>query len=315
MGSPSVLTLTQQAFAFWELLYITHYYPVRRKTIFEEIDRIGGSTWSQMMAALLGEVSSIDTRIAGYTTSLNPAPSLPPQPQQAVQLLPRIVAPLRQEKIINTPTSASSKVDQFGILARSVGQSPSPPVISPAIKSAASRILTQAQRQTLTRQGLENKVNPYILSFLRSPMGILFRQTFDRRVKATIIGSPTGNIATAVYAADVLTKLAGCSLTEDPYGKVQSDVPQIITTLTRTISSIEIFLKTIPIHWTDVNFKEKGARQPEEVRELLGRLRAALGEILSAFKPYMSDLNLDAREIREAREAVAAGKTKEMTEK
>ncbi|MGG6495946.1 UNVERIFIED_CONTAM: nucleoporin NDC1, partial [Bacteroidetes bacterium 56_B9] len=54
---------TNKSFALWELYLITTQFESRRKTIYTEVDRAGGSTWSQVCNLCLAEISGVQQRI------------------------------------------------------------------------------------------------------------------------------------------------------------------------------------------------------------------------------------------------------------
>jgi nucleoporin NDC1 len=119
---------------------------------------------------------------------------------------------------------------------------------------------------------------------------------------AVILGSPYGDVGIIVDAIDSLTRLAVCSLKEDPYGNVQRDVPKIIKTFTATIAQLEGFKQSLGMHWTDVEKK----KESPEVETILAALKGGLHELLDAFQDYSADLQLSQRDMREAREAATS---------
>ena len=130
---------------------------------------------------------------------------------------------------------------------------------------------------------------------------------------AVVLGSPYGDVGIIVDAIDSITRLAVCSLKEDPYGNVQRDVPNIIRTFTTTVAKLEDFKKRLGVHWTDVEKKQESP----ETDTILAALKGGLHELLAAFGDYSEDLRLSQRDMREAREAATPTTTKqvEMKEK
>lgn len=295
-------------------MYIAHRFQGRRKTIFEEIDRKGGSTWFQILEACLGVINGISTRIANFE-----AP--PPAPTKVAQIqddpgLPRLAPPLKEDNIYNAPQAPRSRgasvAQNIGSIAKSHGQSPSNSPASKVINQAKS-VLHLDKEKTLPLSGISAFTKRYTLQFLQSPAGWPFRQEFRRRMAVVVLGSPYGDVGIIVDAVDSLTRFSVCSLKEDLYGNVQRDVPNIIRTFTNTIKKLEGFKQSLGTHWTDVEKKQDSP----EVDTILAALKGGLQELLAAFGDYSEDLKLSRKEMREAREAATpqAVKLVEMKER
>ncbi|MCJ1364732.1 hypothetical protein MMC16_003848 [Acarospora aff. strigata] len=305
-----------KTFAFWELAYISQSLPQRRQMFFEDIDRRGGAMWTQVLNACLDVIQGMNTRITEFKTPSAAAP--PPQPQQNnLQYLPRISSPLKADNILTNPPPPKSKLEMvetnLGTVTKSYGQQPrskplslpSSPLAKKYLESAKNKALTQEQQQAISPAGLRSTYISYLMQFLRSPFGHPFRQTVRRRACAVVLGTPYSQLSVIVDAIDSLTRLAIASLTEDSYGKVQTDVPVIIRTFTSTIANVEAFKRDLQVHWTDVEFREEeGGREVEEVDLVIEKLRGGLRELLEAFGGYAENLGLGIREMRVAREMV-----------
>ncbi|KAA6410386.1 MAG: nuclear envelope [Lasallia pustulata] len=311
-----------KTFAFWELSHICQCFEVRRKSIFTEIDRAGGTTWSQTMNACVAVIQGIDTRIADYQNPPVTASPLSMQQQNQVQSLPRLSAPLRQDQITVNPlpptTSRERIQSNIGTVAKSFGQSPSSPNVksSPSplsprarqyLGTARNKLLTQGQQEAISPASLKSQLNHYLMEFLRSPVGRPFRQTFQRRLCAVVLGTPYSELHIAVNAIDALTHLAVASLKEDTFGKVQKDIPDLIRTLVNTTTRLESFVNGFAVHWTDVDFPDTDGRgrRVEEVEMVLDSLKSGLRMLVSAFEDYAVELGLGPAEMRIAR--VVAG--------
>jgi len=306
------MLITMQTFAFWELVHISQRIPQRRQLFFEDIDRIGGAMWAQVLYACLDVIQGMNTRIAVFQNPPATAPQIQPQ-QNNIQSLPRISTPLKQENILTRPPPPSSKLEMVeanvGTMTKAYGQSPhsklipSSPLAKKYIESAKDKVLTKEQQQAISPSGLRATYNSYLMQFLRSPFGQPFRHTLRRRACSVVLGTPYSQLSIIIDAIDSLTRLAISSLTEDSYGKVQNDVPVIIRTFTNTISRLTAFKQNLPVHWTDVDFQEeKGGRQIEEVDMVISSLRSGLKELLEAFGGYADNLGLGIGEMRIARE-------------
>ncbi|KAI9801402.1 MAG: hypothetical protein M1825_003381 [Sarcosagium campestre] len=309
-----------RCFAFWELLYISHNVPLRRKSFFEDIDRKGGALWSQILGACLEVVYSLNTRI---NDDLNPPPpeaSAPPQKPQLVSVntLPRITTPLKQDAIF-AASPPSSRTEKFGHVigsfAKSQGDAPprnrrasSSPQLRKLIGYGVDATLSSAQKQALTQGNLGNIFNSYLLRFLRSPAGFPFRQTLRRRATAVALGSPDGDKETIIAAVHSITQLSICSLVEDDYGKVQKDIADIIRLFTTTIENLTRFRNLAKPGWTDVHTKGDAAIRDsfEEIDQLRAVFREALGSLLVGFGSYADVLGLSLRDVRLAKAAASA---------
>jgi nucleoporin NDC1 len=303
-----------QAFAFWELVYISQRFEGRRKAIFEDIDRKGGSTWSQLLVICLEVVNGIASRINEYEDpTVKPAGEIKPKPED-VPGLPRLSQPIKDglkgpgdlftkpRKAISTGAGVAEVVGNF---AKSHGQSPLNN-LSPRSKKlrekAENAILTKEQKDAVAAGGIGALFKEWALWVIRSPIGFPFRQEYRRRIEAVVLGSPYGDVGIIVDAIDSLTGLAICSLKEDKFGNVQRDVKTIIQTFTVTILRIEGFKKSIGFHWTDIEKKQ----QSEAVETILAALKGGLKDLIDEFGGFSQDLKLSQSELRTAREASAA---------
>lgn len=303
-----------QAFAFWELVYIAERFQGRRKVIYEDIDRTGGSTWSQILAVCLQTINEIDNRIAEYQAPPVAAASTSTSAkQEPIPSLPRLGQQLKDGirdpgDIFDSPPPLKSTgpkvVQAVGEFAKHRGQS-GPSSFSPrskkVLEKAESAVLTHKQKEELASQGLSGLFRDWIVWFLEKPVGWPFRQVYRRKIVAVVLGSPYGDVGIIVDAIDVLTRLAVFSLTEDKYGNVQRDVKLIIRTLTTTVNKLEAFEKSLGFHWTDMEKR----RESPEVDTILAALKGGLNELVDAFGNYSEDLRLSQSEMRMAREAMA----------
>lgn len=301
--------LQTRVFAFWELVYISQRFEGRRRNIFEDIDRKGGSTWSQILAVCLEVITGMDSRIVDYQDPKAAAAKLAKQ-EEPVPSLPKISKPLKEGlnspgDIFNTPPPPNSRgvsvVQAVGTFAKNHGQSPSgsSPKARNLLKQAEDMILTPKQKEEVAAQGLNALFKDWATWFLRTNLGWPFRQEYRRRVRTVVLGSPYGDVGIIVDAVDSLTRFAVKSLKEDKYGNVQRDVKLIIRTFTTTVTKVEKFKNTLDVHWTDVEKK----RESPEVDTILAALKGGLNELINAFGDYSEDLRLSQSEMRMAREA------------
>ncbi|CAG8976299.1 hypothetical protein HYALB_00005705 [Hymenoscyphus albidus] len=308
--------LQTRAFAFWELVYIAQRFEGRRKNIYEDIDRTGGSTWSQILSACLDVIKGMDSRIAEYQSPTasasdknlgfkDSATSTESEP------LPRMVAPLqdglRQAGDIFSQSPPPRKesqrsVEALGRFAKRHGQSPNEGLSlkSKALLSKAeSSVLSERQKQALSAQGLAGLFKEQITWILQSRLGWPFRQEYRRRIAAVVLGNPYGDVGIIVDAVDALSRFAVCSLTEDKIGHVQKDLRTIILTFTNAIEGLEAFQRSVGLHWTDV----EGKQESPEVDTILAALRGGLGALIATFGDYADGLKLGLSDMRRVREA------------
>lgn len=199
----------------------------------------------------------------------------------------------------------SRTIDAIGRFAKRHGQSEP---TSPERKSrellskAESAVLTPGQQQALSTQGPVGLFKAQITWFLKTGLGYPFRQEYRRKIAAIVLGTPYGDVGIIVDAADVLTRFAICSLTEDKYGIVHKDVKIIIQTFTKAIVRLEAFKAEIGVHWTDVEPRQESP----EVDTILATLRGDLQALIAAFDEYAEDLKISRSEMRVARNAATS---------
>ncbi|KAL8770344.1 MAG: hypothetical protein Q9209_003980 [Squamulea sp. 1 TL-2023] len=304
-----------KAFAFWELAKICQSFPNRRGLIFRDIDRPGGPAWSQISSECLKTIQAINTRITEYgqPSAQQQALSKP----QEVQSLPRIGAPLKEGQVLLNPPPPSTRREMMetkvGSFAKSIGnnpptsyQNPLSPKTQQYLEAARNKLLTPEQQQAITPAHVQTQLNVYMTRFLQSWLGQPFRQTFARRVQSIVFGQPYSELLLIVDAIESLKILATASIKEDDYGKVAKDIPLIIRTFIITYQSLERFMATLPVHWTDVNFSED-QRRTEDVLSVLSALREGLRELVEVFGGYSYEIGIEKGDLRVARGIAGMG--------
>lgn len=152
---------TVLTFAFWELCLISQEYPDRRKEIFKDIDREGGTAWTQILKTSEGIIKGITSRIDEFQNP-QPAASKQPEPAKAattdtdtttataIQTLPRLTPAPKEEQIFLSspkPNTQTQKFEAaFGSLARSYGQAHA---WTPAAQSKARSAFERASSAVL----------------------------------------------------------------------------------------------------------------------------------------------------------------------
>lgn len=287
------------------MVLIAQRFEGRRKAIYEDIDRQGGSTWSQILAVSLDEIGGIEKRISAFQ---RPAvsevePTLLP-PRDDVRL-PRLTQPLSSgiqssDDLFTAPRSRTSGFETNILTRNKASSNALSPKAKALISKAEDSVFTQEQKATKSAEGVIGLFRGNIVSVLRYSIGKPFRQEYRRTVAAVVLGQPYGDVGVIVDAVDSLTRFAVCSLNEDKYGNVQRDVKTIIQSFTNTIHLLDGFKASVKSHWTDV----EGVRESPEVEKILIALRGGLKELVEAFGDYSEDLRLSQSEIRMAREAI-----------
>lgn len=289
----------------WELALIARDFDIRRKAIFEDIDRKDGPMWSQVYKICLDPIRTLEKRIDDYGKPPAP-PAAAQQPTTQPQPRARVVEPPVSANVWQPAPPPKNMRDSLGKfvaeVANSPGKKPADTLVPLAKKTAADvrdSLLSKQQQDQLNREGVIGMFQGVFQSVLPTRLGWLFRQTYSRRIGTAVLGAPYGDASLLVNSAYALSRLAVASLNEDNYGNVYRDVSTIIRTLTTVIKKVEIFKENFPGHWTDTN----GARQTPEVDEVLEALKDALTRIINAFEKYSSDLKLTRTDLRLAKEA------------
>lgn len=308
-------------FAFWELSLIAHRSSARRAMIYNEIERPGGSAWSQLVMICLGELQTMANRIQDVQTATTALDAQSSQPAQ-VQSLPKLGNPLKQDQIFSNPappkTTYKTIATNVGTFAKAYGQSPG---AHDPVTPQAKKLLTYSKEKIMPRLSDEtqkelspqtwyNQAQGFAAKFMRSPVGVPFRQTAPRQLNAVVLGTPTGSLSTIVDAVTSISKLAVCSIKESMYGQVSSDVANIVRTFTSTIEALENVVQTMSISWTDLDSegRPRTSRGSSEVDIILAALRQGLTELLNEFGEYADNINLSPAEVRRAKEAVGGKK-------
>ena len=271
-----------KTFALWELAIIAQSNAERRKAIFIDIERPTGPMWPQMLAECLKVLKRLDDRIS-------PPKDIPltlEEKANPIETLPKIIPATRSEQILAPPTPTQSIGREFGDLAlkvvKNLGTSPEPwrPQLDKAVKLIEDSKIADARSQIAT-------------DIKQSPIAWLFKSTNAAKINAIVLGAPFGNAAILVDAIEAVTRMLIASLQEDLYGNAIKGVPATVKQFTTSITLIETFIKANPPGNGDIN----------EVEIVLGRLKAGLRELLSAFQTFLNDTALGIGELNAAKRA------------
>jgi nucleoporin NDC1 len=317
---------TPKATAFWELVLITTRFPERRQTIYSELDRMGGSTWSQIQSLCLAEVSAIRTRIDKFTSP--PATqSSAPSPAAEVKGRQPITAPLKTDPIfVKAPppaTELKKAATYIGDVARKHGNSPNAKPLQKALEYSSHKLLTDAQREQIAPAHIQQKANGILTQIVHNPyIGYIFQQRFSRRASSIIFngtligGTQYSTASVTISAVDALSQLLVQSLKEDKYGQVSQSVPSIIRAYTEAIKAMEVFLANSSPHWSDVNFQNSHRGEVGDVEVLMEALKDGLENIFGTFGEYLEGMGMSQGEIAQCKGALssrsALGGKKEM---
>ncbi|EEP80745.1 predicted protein [Uncinocarpus reesii 1704] len=323
-------------FALWELCLISQQFPDRRKGIFNDIDRAGGSAWSQVFAATSDVIKGINSRITQFQSPTPAGTTVPTtetkEVKQAasdtgsIQTLPRLTLPPKEDNIFLTMPRGNTRPEKFeaafGSVAKSYGHSPD---WTPSAKAkarqlfdrASSIMLSPAQKRRITESAQELKlltsptastaqagnsaptIHPLLQWAFRSRLGAPFRKPYARRLRQIVLGSPFEQTAPLVDATEALTKLFIASLTEDQFGKVQNDVPTVVRLFTETILTLESFVseKGLNIHWTDVEFPINASEAARKNARRVEEVELVLCTLRTGLSELLTAFRLYLREV------------------
>ena len=285
----------------WELAFIARDYEVRRKAIYEDIDRKDGPMWSQVYAICLDVIRGMEIRIDNYGRMA--APVVTSTALTAAGEKRRTTQPPKQDAIMQSTLQRKSFRNEVEKAVGQVATAPGQPSqLSPLAKKAmatAKERLLELQKEATGTEDTQSLFRELALKVLTTPIGWPFRQRWNRRLNAAVLGAPYGEPSLYINAVNALSQLAVHSLKEDKYGNVQRDVATILRTFTTVASKLEAFKNSFPVHWTDVEKNTTSA----EVDGVLLALREGLGQLIEAFGPYSRDLRLSLTDVRMAKEA------------
>ena len=248
------------------------------------------------MIICLEKMNSIEKRIAEYQ---NPKPEPLPSsiasqpPQNMVQSLPRLSAPLKEAAIMkNSPRSKGSLETIAGAYVKSLDSPESARtttltgVLSPKANqlfNSGRGLLTQQQQEAISVAGVKSTFTRYWIMALRPPHKSMYRNTFERRFSAIVFGTPYSDIDVIVDSVNSVTNLVVHSIKEDKFGCVSPSIPLIIRTYVSIISSLNSFSASLEVHWTDVYYDETGAgRRQEEINTMGNTLKKSFSRALEA---------------------------------
>lgn len=308
----------------WELSLIAQKFEERRKAIYADIDRKDGPMWSQVYAACMEIIKSVETRAEDYGKTAAPETEEEKAKREVTKKQIEMKERARKDTFRhvseakepifrnNAPPTESGKAMQIiSNSAQSFGKSSDgsslkklSPYAKRTWKHAKDQFLSEDQQEAVSPEAFIGRFEMMTLWLIgaSSWFNSLFRQDYRTDLAAAALGSPYAEPWLYANAVRALTQLAVHSLGEDQYGNVHRDVPSIIRTLTSTIRKVDDLKKRVPSHWTDAG----NPKESPEVEQVLGAMRVGLGEVVASFEPYSHDLRLTPGDLRLAKEAAAA---------
>jgi len=98
-----------------------------------------------------------------------------------------------------------------------------------------------------------------------------------------------------------LAKLCVCAFNEDEFGIVRTKVGDILEKFFDTMDALESYIVAPGIYWTDTESEGKVKAKLKEPKELLDSLELAVKDMVTAYRPYLNDLNLSVKVGKRAR--------------
>lgn len=294
-----------KTFAFWELDIISREpSSERRKDIFSDFERLNQPPlFTSMLNAALAVVQSIQTRIneldpeavpSAPTTNVHGGP-LPEDPN--IHRLPRLLPATVSAKapIFQTlPLNSTDRMDRLGQYisheAKTIGSSANP--WSPPLDRTKQLAIEYAQPAI-------GEARARAQAAQQSPLGKYLLTHPTRLIQSAVLGTPTANTALVVHTLSAMTGFLVKSLDEDLYGKAVAGVPETIITLTKTVNTIERFVKK----YTGGTLNQHEATELEEVVVVHQSLKICLKEIMASFQHFLVDVGLSIRDFNEAKSA------------
>ncbi|SZF05795.1 unnamed protein product [Blumeria hordei] len=298
-----------RVFAFWELVNISRKFKSQRKSIFEDIDRSGGSSWSQIRDACLNVITEMMDRINDYEKPITP----PITTNEDIPSLPRLSEPLRDSLLVsgdifqnNQSSSTTSKelarnISKFAKSRRQFMQTETRTGDNRLAQGSVDGFFVEKQRQLMSKSGFDDLIRSWATRVLQTNLGRPFRQEYRQRIATVVLGTPYGDVGVIIDAIESIANLTVCSLTEDQYGNVQRDVKLIIQTFVSAITTLDRFKSSMGRHWTDTMSNQISP----EVDQIIFALCSGLSDVLEAFKNYIEDVGLSLSELKHAKDSIA----------
>lgn len=281
------------------------------------MERKRAPTFQQITDFCLAEIKLLIHRLnVGLDPTYQPAAaSAAPQPTPAVNLVPQIAQPLKDDKqVVALPPKPNTKWEHFEAATSGIAKMHSSPSNSQQAygREAFNKGMKKAHEGAQQAESVASTASNKILS---SPFGYVFSHSLPRRAKLVVLGAPYSRISLICNAITALTNLAVFSITEDAIGRFHESVPAIIRTFTVAINKLDAYMASLQVHWSDketLGKPEAERKKVLEVDQVRECLQKGLTNVLGSFEQYLSGMGMSILEISDAKKAAAIAKQPEM---
>ncbi|CUS09590.1 unnamed protein product [Tuber aestivum] len=286
-----------QMLAFWELAYLSQNSAARRKAIYTDINRKPANIFEQILNQALSVLGEIDLKLADV--------GKPPAPTAVISITPSSTAastipsppPIPMSPISPLLTSPTSPTRKF--LEGVQSKDGSTPTLQHVIQKLPYQPPSIAEVEASATKSFKSKMEP----FLSSPWGSMFRQSIHATTSQLL-----PNVGLQINAVQAISRLVTSSLMEDEFGIVQRHASTLLASFISTMGTLEKYLASPPISWTDVEAiqkQEKGELNLVEPHLLLSALKEGFKDMATAYAPHIEKMQLSPQTkkiILEARE-------------
>ncbi|PWW72431.1 hypothetical protein C7212DRAFT_354651 [Tuber magnatum] len=283
--------------AFWELDYLSQNSAARRKAIYTDVNRKPANIFEQILNQSLSVLGEIELKLAEVGNPPAPAAMILATPSSTAASTIPSPPPIPMSQISPLLTSPPSSTRKF--LEGVQSKDGSTPTLQHVIQKLPYQPPSVAEVEASATKGFKSKMEP----FLASPWGGMFRQSIHATTSQLI-----PNVGLQVNAVQAISRLVTSSLLEDEYGIVQKHASTLLASFISTMDTLEKYLSSPPISWTDVESiqkQEKGELNLVEPHLLLSALKGGFKDIATAYAPYIDRMELSSdtkRIVLEARE-------------
>ncbi|KAG0641614.1 nucleoporin protein Ndc1-Nup [Tuber brumale] len=283
--------------AFWELAYLAQNSAVRRRAIYTDVNRKPANIFEQILSQSLSVLGEVDLKLAEVRNPPTPTAVILATPSNTAASAIPSPPPIPISQINPLLTSPVSSTHKF--LEGVQSKDGSTPTLQHVIEKLPYQPPSIAEVEANATKSFKSKMEP----FLSSPWGSMFRQSIHATTSQLI-----PNVGLQVNAVQAISRLVTSSLAEDEYGIVQNHAPTLLASFISTMDTLDKYLASPPISWTDVESiqkQEKGELHLVEPQLLLSALKEGFKDIATAYAPYIDGMGLasDTRKIiLEARE-------------
>ncbi|GAA5830168.1 hypothetical protein JCM3766R1_002807 [Sporobolomyces carnicolor] len=318
-----------QQLAYLEFSLLTLRSPARRQAIFKDVKRsssgmggANGGAWSELSRECLVLIGTelqrakgrgrLPVTVTGLDSTRASASSVGGRdsPNKAAVKSGDVFLPTRSsliDKLASTASSASSYAGP-SLSETAIGQKARTAVtsaLSTAQTSISSRVPSILQTGSSTGSAKDAPAAPPTMKAEDVPQVVGSEVKIARWVPGSLretvfgidpeyrIGRCVPRVKEVVCAVQALSNLTCASLTEDPYGVAQRDIPRILEGFVRYLSVLESLEKEFEMDVRDKQDEDVRERWHQVERETVGTvedtLRQGARAILTEFTPYLSE--------------------------